>query len=333
MFSTSFVLFPHPAPYGTDRHYSHCTLTRTSKVKTTTLPRRRAQHYPHAPHDAQFGQLFSTALHSSLRGTSFFSFFVCVEENMDGHWAPPSVAAAASTSVTVPTHRRISSAARLQRIILADVQSLTDGQEQQRIISCMQQLHEYALLRRCVLAWHRCALHAKRQSVICAQDALCRMRSMYADAAFVEQRALAELIIMCRALAECEDEVGLAELEARRSRTKAMLQSAARPAVSTLDTPPSVGERPFETPTLSVPSPGGSSDEVGRSGHTVEEDHGAGTFFWSLSKLWSGRRTPSPPPTVQTAATSAELWALRESTSATAAAATSHPLLRLSSNS
>ena len=55
-------------------------------------------------------------------------------------------------------------------------------------------------------------MHAKRSAVLAAQDALSRMQRMYADAAFVEARAFTEYMVLCRAIANCEDEVR----EARR---------------------------------------------------------------------------------------------------------------------
>ena len=67
-------------------------------------------------------------------------------------------------------------------------------------------------VRRCFSAWTGYTLHAKRSAVLAAQDALSRMQRMYADAAFVEARAFTEYMVLCRAIANCEDEVR----EARR---------------------------------------------------------------------------------------------------------------------
>ena len=64
-----------------------------------------------------------------------------------------------------------------------------------------------ALLRRCVLGWRWRTLQSKRQAVLAAQDALCRMQMMYADVEHIERRGFVELITMCRVVGECEDEL------------------------------------------------------------------------------------------------------------------------------
>ena len=64
-----------------------------------------------------------------------------------------------------------------------------------------------SLLRQCVLGWRWQSLHSKRQAVLAAQDALCRMRIMYADTEHIERRGFVELITMCRVVGECEDEL------------------------------------------------------------------------------------------------------------------------------
>ena len=73
-----------------------------------------------------------------------------------------------------------------------------------------------SLLRQCVLGWRWQSLHSKRQAVLAAQDALCRMRIMYADTEHIERRGFVELITMCRVVGECED-----ELDEMRSRLRA----------------------------------------------------------------------------------------------------------------
>ena len=102
--------------------------------------------------------------------------------------------------------------------------------------SAASKRHDRSLLRLCVSNWRQATLSSRRLSVLAAQDALSRMQSMFTDSALVERRALAELVIMCRSLAECEDGIDLQKSEERRRETIVSLDAGARSSSSAFET-------------------------------------------------------------------------------------------------